>query len=236
MDASQVRVFSIDSIMNQDQETKVQPINVSASKFGVYYENNFVVLDDAKHVIGVDERDASFLIFENLKNGKGEKFGWSSSSFYTYISTLVYDEDTGSLYAADNMDYLHKFKVHTGGKTCKRVKNYGDLGIGRIRSSHRIFHFVFFGGDESKIRVLYLSTGQLLPGHLETSIKEICSLQVRVKSHKQICLAVSGEEPDYSDDKTDLFDLSGLLPNNPVTFQKLHSENSINYNQTFLEY
>jgi len=95
-------------------------------------------------------------------------------------------------------------------------------------------HFAFFGGNDSKIRVLDLSTCELLPGHLETSIKYIRSLQVCVKSNNQIYLAVSGCEPVYSKDKTYLFDLTNLLPNNLVIFQILNLEYLINDEETVL--
>ena len=54
---SQVKLFSIDSIMEHNQISPVKPIKSSTSELAVMYENNFVVLDDAKHVIGVNGRD-----------------------------------------------------------------------------------------------------------------------------------------------------------------------------------
>ena len=44
--------------MNHNQETSVKPIKTSSSEFGVNYENQFVVLEDAKHIIGIDASDA----------------------------------------------------------------------------------------------------------------------------------------------------------------------------------
>ena len=201
--------------MNHNQETSIRPINASSSRFGVEYENQFFVMDDAKHVIGVDPRDARNLILENIENGKADKFGWEKNFSYL-IGTLVYDKDMGSLYMGFDYDRLYKYKLDKKNKTCKRVKDFGDLGIGCISSSHRFMHFVFFGGDQGKIRILDLSTGELLPVHLETSIGWICSLQVCVKSKDEIYLAVSGCDNDYSNDKTDLFDLTDLLSTDSV--------------------
>ena len=223
---SQVKTFSIDSIMRHNQETSIEPINTSSSKFGVFYENQFVVLDDAKHVIGVDARDGRSLIIENLKNGKADKF-LLSQSFHLF-KTLVYDEKTGFLYSGGIDGHLHKYKINKASKLFQRVIDYGDLRIGLVISSHRFLDFVFFGGDRGRIRVLNLLTGELLPGSLETSIWYIYSLHVCVKSHDEIYLTVSGGESDYSDDKTDLFDVSGLFLNNPVMLQKYLSENLIN--------
>ena len=212
--------------MQHNKKTSIKPIFTSSSKFGVEYENQFVVLDDGKHIIRVDGSNLTKLIIENVENRKADKFGWNDSSF-NYITTLVYDETTGCLYTGDCNFHLYKYKIDTTNKTCQRVKDYGDLGIDRMTSSHRFLHFVFFGGDRGRIRVLDLSTGKLLLGSLETSIWHIYSLQVCVKKIDQIYLAVSGRYPNYSDDKTDIFDVRGLFTNNQVTLQNYLSKNSM---------
>ena len=209
--------------MEHNQKAPVKPTNVSSREFVVEYENNFVVLDDAEHVIGVDERNATKLILENINNGSKVKFRGSKSNDYS-ITTLVYDKKSRSLYTGDDDGHLVQHKVDTSKLTCEEVKNYGDLRIGCICSSARFMHFVFFGGSKGKIRVLNLSTGELLPGNIETSIGWIISLQVCVKKANEINLAVSGENPDFSEDKTDLFDLSGLLRNDPIIQRKSASE------------
>ena len=205
--------------MNHNQSTPIEPINASSSKFAVMFENHFVVLDDGKHVIGGDGSDLRNLIIENIETGKADKFGWSKSSI-NLITTLVYDEDTGFLYTGDFHGGFYKYHVDITNKSCEKVKDYGKLGIGEIISSHRFRDFIFFGGINSKIKVLNLSTGKLLLGHLQTSIKCIHSLQVCVKSQDDIYLAVSGTNTNYSGDKTDLFDLTDLLPKDPIIHQK----------------
>ena len=151
------------------------------------------------------------------------------------ITTLVYDEDTGFLYTGDRYGYLCKYKMDIISKVCQRVRNYGNIGIDGIYSSHRFLHFIFFGGNFGRIRVLDLSTGELLPGRLETAIKCIYSLQVCVKSHKEIYLAVFGGLPEYSGDKTDLFDMSELFLKNPFSLRKLYSKYTIDQIDTSLE-
>ena len=156
--------------MEHNKGTNIQPLNTSSSKLGVMFENQFVVLDDAKHVIGVDASDGNYLILENVENRKADKFRRSDFCFGNDINTLLYDEHTGFIYSADTNDRLYQYKVDKAGKCCERVKDYGELGIGLISSSHRFEHLVFFGGFASQIKVLDLSTGELLPGCLETSI------------------------------------------------------------------
>ena len=220
---SSVRSFSIESIMNHNQATAIKPIKSSSTEFGVMFENNFVVLDDAKHFIGIYSNDAKKLILENVENGSTVKFiGYKR--YTNFITTLVFDEKTGSLYNGNSNGNLIQHKVDTANQICKEVKNYGDLGIGKMTSSHRFMDFVFFGGNQGKIKVLDLSTGKLLSGHLETSIRKIYSIQVCKKSPKEIYLAVSGWDSDYTDDKTDLFDITDFLSKDPLIFQKLYSE------------
>ena len=204
---------------NQNQETSMAPIKSSSSRFLVEYENQFVLLDDAKHVIGVDASDGSKIILENIENGKADKFEWRDSCL-NYFTTLVYDENTGFLYSGYDDGQLILYKLDKTSKTCKKVNDYGKLGIGSIYSFHKFMHFVFFGGTKSSIKVLDLSTGELLPGHLETSIRWIYSLQVCVKSNNQIYLTVSGDYSDYSRDMTDLFDLTDLFEVDSVFLQK----------------
>lgn len=196
--------------MEHNEKTPLEPINASSTKFGAKYENQFVLLNDGKHVIGVDPSDPKCLILENMENGKADKLLEIESLEY-FITTLLLDEDTGFLYCGDYNGRLYKFKFNNESKSCERVEDFGDIGIGEISCSRRFMNFVFFGGFEAKIKVLDLSTGELLPGQLETSIEWIYSLQVCVKNQDNIYLAVSGTSYNYSGDKTDLFDLADFL-------------------------
>lgn len=219
--------------MEHNQETNIEPIKSSLSKFGVEFENQFVVLDDAKHVMGFDLRDPSKLILENVENGKVDKIKWSESSFYA-VTTLLYDEDTGFLYSGDRFGQLHKYKVDTASKTCKKVKGYGDQ-MGSIWSLYRFSDFVFIGGCSTQITVLDLSTDELLPGFLKTSLGIIYSLKVCAKSKDEIYLAASGKRSDDSKEKPVLFDMSSFLLNDSVIHKKLYLDYTKNQNKIILE-
>ena len=196
--------------MEHYQETPVEPIKSSTSEFGVENQNHFVVLDDSKHIIGLDADDLTKMILEDVDKGSKVEFGLSTST-HDLITSLLYDEDAGSLYIGNGDGHLRKYKLDIANQICKEVKDFGKLGIRAITSSHRFLHFVFFGGSDGKIRVLDLLRGKLLRECFMTSIKSIISLQVSVESAQKIYLAVSGNKPNYSNDKTDLFDLSDFL-------------------------
>ena len=220
--------------MENNPDTENEHINDLYIKFGIIYENQFVVLDDAKHVIGVYSQDPGKLIFRDAYYGFLIEFEKERYINYS-ITNLVYDDKTRSLFSGNNHGRLFRHKVDAQNKTCPIVKDYGNLGIGSITSSDQFLHLVFFGGNRGKIRVFDVSTDKLLSGYIETSIRYIYSLQVCVKSHEQIHLAVSGAYPDYSEDKTDLFDLTDFLLNDPIIFKKLYLEYSIDELDTILK-
>ena len=196
--------------MEHNQDTSIKPINASSSKILVSKENQFVVLDDAKHFIGIDASDAKNLILINIENQKADKFKLCEYN-YNYITNLLYDRKTGSLYTGDRRGHLCKYKINKTSKSLKKVKAYGNFGLIEITSSNRFMNFFFFGGFREKIKVLDLSTDDFLSGHLKTSIKWIRSFHVYVRK-KQIYLSVSGIDPVFPCYKTDLFDLTDLLP------------------------
>ena len=137
--------------MQHNQQTPVEPIKSSSSEFVILYQNHFVVLDDAKHIIGADADDLSKMILENVDNGSKVEFGGSIICF-SEITSLVYNEDTRSLYSADSVGDLLKYKINTAGKTCEKVRIYLNFGKDGITSSHRFMHFVFLDGVRVKSR------------------------------------------------------------------------------------
>lgn len=98
-----------------------------------------------------------------------------------------------------------------------KTKDYGDLKIGRIYSSFEYLGLVFFGGRDSRLRVLDLSKKKLIQGHLSTAIEYILSLQVCVVGKSRVYLVVVGKEPDYSSSKSDLYDLQLLTKNRSLS-------------------
>ena len=221
--------------MLHNQESPVEPIKSSTSEFAVIHQNHFVVLNDVKHIIGIHPQLLTKMILENLENGAIVEV--EAKKFCTdEITSFFYDEDTRSLYIGDSYGDLQKYKINTTSKTCEEVRNYFNIGIGEISSSYRFMHFVFFGGNKGKIKVLDLSTDKLLPGHLQTSIGYITSLQVYLKNLEEIYLAVSGCKPDYSNDKTDLFNMANLFQNDLLTFKKIYLEYSKKYDEIILSH
>lgn len=72
---SKAKVFSIKSIMSQKTQTNVAALSTSKSQFGVLYENQFVLSEDGRHLIGVDASDLTRILVEDLTTGSSFCFG-----------------------------------------------------------------------------------------------------------------------------------------------------------------
>lgn len=210
---SRASVFSIESVMAQG-DGQANCLESSSTEFAANYENNFLVMDP-QNLLGVNGKDPEELVLENLQGRRPYTFGRRKSGQRHFISTLLYDPDSKSLFRGDNRGHLIRYTLDTNQKTLEGAQPLGDLGIGPLISSTRFKHWVFFGGKNNRIKVFHLRTQEFLEGVLETSVREIYSLQVCAKSDSEVYLAVSGYGLDYTNGKTDVFDLTPLLEGDP---------------------
>ena len=193
--------------MGETSNQVVRPFYTSKSQFGVRYENNFVFTDDGRHLIGVDGTDSTRVCVEDIRTGS--RFGFGNHR--DVISTLIFDNDSGTLLAGDWNDHVVQYDLDLVNKTFKLVRDFGDIGVGGVRSSFRFMQYVFFGGNNYKLKVFDLASKQMLPGHIETGVGWILSLQVCALDKSRILLAVVGYNYKYSSNQSDLYDLRDLM-------------------------
>ena len=187
----------------------VFPFYTSSSQFGVFFENNFVFTDDGKHLIGVDAGDSTRVRVEDITTFSSFSFGKQSN----VISTLICDQDSGTLLAGDFDGHLVQCDLDLVNKKARRVRDFGDsgdLGVGSVFSSSRFMQFVFFGGTK-RLKVFDLSSKEMLPGHIETGVQSIFSVRVCAVDKSRIFLTAVGLNYKYSSNKSDLYDLSDLI-------------------------
>ena len=185
----------------------VSSFYTSSSQFGAFYENNFVLSEDGRHLIGVDGTDCTRLLVEDLETGAGFHFGKHADTVYT----LVFDPDSGTLLAGDLKGRLIQYRLDLQDNQAEQTKDHGNLGIGLIYSSAKLKGLVFFGGNQHAFRVLDLSTGEMVPGQMRFCVQEIRSLQVCVLEKSRIFLAAVGRVYSYSSTRSDLYDLGDLI-------------------------
>ena len=226
--SSNVKAFTVDSIMEQSNFSTVSPVHVSSCRFGVQYENQFVFSDDGKHVIGVDASVSTRLLVEDLTTGSSFQFGKHSH----IVSTIIFDEESNTLLAGDWDGHVIQYTVDLVKKKISQIKDHGNLRIGFLISSFRIMNYVFVTGNEYKFRAIDLSLSEVIQDHIETAIKWVRSLQVCIIGKSKIYLAAVGGDPDYTSKKSDLFDLSGMVKSlsiqSKIADQKRATNNDLN--------
>ena len=203
---SKAKAFAIQKIMRQKANATVSPDRESKSQFGVILENNFVLSDDGRHVIGPDASDMRRILVEDLSTGASFRFGENLGR----ISTLFFDQDSRTLLAGDFDGHLVEYDLDLQKMEGRTTKKHGDLEMGSIYSSFGSMGLVFFGGQYN-VRVYDLASKKMLPGSIETAIHYIYSLRVCVVDKSRVYLVAGGINPKYSSTRSDLYDLSGQV-------------------------
>ena len=72
-------------------------LNQTSNKFFLYYQNSFLILPDSKTIVGVEGKRKQTLIIEDITTNKALSFGKHED----HITTVLYDEVIGSLFAGD---------------------------------------------------------------------------------------------------------------------------------------
>ena len=77
---------------------------------------------------------------------------------------------------------------------------------------------MFFGGNKKKVKVVNVSSKEIIPEHIDTAIGQIHSLRV-CQTGKKVYLAIAGKNSDFSDNTSDLIDLKGFLENISISYK-----------------
>ena len=85
------------------------------------------------------------------------------------------------------------------------------MGVGLVYASDWSGNFAVIGGDKGMIILIDMETKQVITKGIKTAIKCLYSLKFCRISQNELHLAVGGYQKDYSNSKTDLFDVSNFL-------------------------
>lgn len=176
----------------------------SHQSFNAVLENSFLVLPDAKTVVGRSVSDLKQVVLEDIATHQVVHLGKHSK----LIRTFLYHHPTRSLLVGDNGGRIvHYQKVKKSG-SFTRVKDYGDVEIGPVFSSAVAGDFGVFGGcNTSCLKVVDVLNQKLVEGKMRTAFKHVDSLQVCEVSDSKVVLSVGGRGPSYSGKVTDIFEV-----------------------------
>ena len=171
------------------------------------------MLSDEKTVVGVQyEHEKELVVMEDIENDDPEYKPAVFRGNTNTVNTIVVHEELNTILAGDDDGNVIQFDLGT--RTV--VKDFGYLGIGGVLSSARIGHLAFFGGYDD-VAVIDIKKTAPFDVPLETALGCVYSLQICVVDGKQsnprpkVLLTVSGKDPDYSGESSDVFEASGLV-------------------------
>ena len=127
------------------------------------------------------------------------------------ISTMIFNQNLNSLLVGKENGCLLQFERDLFGDL-KKLKDYGDIELGEISASDWLGDFAVVGGDTWMISLINMKKREVIQKKIKTAIELIYSLQFCKVSLNQIYLVVGGiGRKDYSDSKTDWFDVSDFF-------------------------
>ena len=182
----------------------IMPRHRSKEKYFNYYENNFCMHPDGKTFFG---RKNNILKSQDITRKEIKVIIDQKRS---PISTMIFNLNLNSLLVGGYNGRLSQYgRNHFG--DLKKLKDYGNVGVGRIFAIDLSENFVVVGGKNGKISLIDMKKRELIRKGIKTGIRSIYSLQFCRVSQNEMHLAVGGETKNYSFSKTDLFDVSKLF-------------------------
>jgi hypothetical protein len=195
--------------MNAEENSTINHVHQSQKNFKVWYGNMFTVLPDGKTIIGEDYDNNNMLVLEDITKNDNDAF----AEFHHHkrgIYTVFYHELSESLFAGGWNGTPVQYKKNKDTQSWSVVKEYEDVGIGCIYSFEQIGNVVLIGGSTNKFIAIDAVKQKVFERAIITVIESIHCLQVCELPNQEIYLSVSGQNPSYSEDKSDLYNATHL--------------------------
>ena len=146
------------------------------------------------------------------------------------IYTILINEENLSLLVGGSDGRLLQKSFNFQGNLGKILKDYGDLGIGRIYSSCLLGNIAVFGGYNYKLAFINTQKREFMGYSFDLAPEYIYSIElcwVQNKPQPKALLTVSGENYDYNG-KTDVLDVTHLFPKHMKKNQNMEESNQQN--------
>ena len=140
---------------------------------------------------------------EDVTQGKSTQIGTHLDN----INTLMYDKASKTLFAGDESGNIIQYQKDEDSTSFSQLKNYGNVGVGKVYSSILVNGLAIFGGKNGSIIAIDISKQKIISESIATAISNIYSLTSYKVSKTKTLLSISGNQPNYSDTHTDIFEL-----------------------------
>ena len=177
---------------------------MSEGKYFNITENNFCVLPDGKTLVG-GALSGSLLVEDITKKEAPLEIGKGSG-----IYTMIFNRRVNSLLVGYGNGCVSQFEKDSSG-ILRKQKEYKNVGVGEINASDCSGDFAVVGGSNGMVILIHMRNKKVIGKGIKTAIGCVNSLQFCRVSETEMHLAVGGNRRDYSNSKTDLFDVSGIF-------------------------
>ena len=191
-------------MVNAANDSTIKIRHQTQNKFWVDYENQFLVLPDAKTVVGADASFPKKLMVEVISQGNPRQIGTHGG----LIETVLFHSLTQSLLVGGKSGHVKHYQKMNQSFTM--VKDYGDVGVGLIYSSTQVGLLAVFGGSNRLLVAIDICKQRVCPGRLKSPFGSTYSLQVCQGTLPNVYLSVGGRSPKYSSDASDFLDVTLL--------------------------
>ena len=186
------------------------------------YENSFLILPDEKTLIGSGGAHR-ILQTEDSTCKEDSVVIYQKSLVYT----MVYNENLNSLLVGYVNGCVSQYNLKPSGVLEKQT-DYGEVLVSRVDASDWSGDIAVVGGGDGEIRLIDMRRRQVLGHRIQTALGSIYTLQFCRVSQKEMHLLVGGCDSDYSNSKSDLFDVSAFFKDDYTPLQsEVSSENNI---------
>ena len=191
-------------------------------QYFVFTDSSFSVLLDQNTVIGVCKAHQNTIIKQSIADFLDEAVTYTTKM--RQIFTVAVGEHQNVLFVAGSgsSGQLVQFELSTG----RAIKIFGLVGKGTLKSSINANNLWFFGGHGlSEFAVIDLVSRQVLGNPVRSAVTSIFSMTVCKKLGRndlsQVLLLTVGAFANYSENQTDMFDITALVNRHSNSSNKL---------------
>lgn len=215
LSASKVVRISLKRIFKAKNNTAVEGEFITETTFWCEYDDHFAVLSNERSIVGVQYKYGgknNIILKEDILNDNPD-YGPQIFALLNLhnVYTILADEETGSLLAGDSIGNLVQYDLEDGFE----LKYYIFLGIGSITAVRCLGKIAILGGQYNCTFIDLQKRECIMEKSIKTAVEGIYSVELYQMINKfnenKIYLLVSGGKPDYSQKKTDIFDVTDVF-------------------------
>ena len=221
--------FSTHSIVETPHMAQLVPDCTTQMHFFVSSESSFCVLSDQSTVIGISKANENTIIKQNITDLSEPIVTYTANARRAF--TLGVDEPQNVLLAGGPGCNYHGQVVQCDLTTGQAIKNFDRIGIGYIITNVNVNNLWFFGGHRSSMFAVIDSVSrQALGKPVESAVASIFPMTVsnieETNARSKVLLWTVGNYPNYTENKSDMFDITALVNMDSDSLSKLFKSES----------